>query len=84
MCRHECACARRSDGSAAAQMQEAAMASKGQELLETWLILEYCDQGSFDHAIRNGRFAGNLPSGVLCLMDIAVRLLFDFSRVCCQ
>ncbi|BDA49710.1 probable mitogen-activated protein kinase kinase kinase 12 at C-terminar half [Coccomyxa sp. Obi] len=58
----------RSDDSPADQMQQAA---KGADLLETWLILEYCDQGSFDHAIRAGKYVSDLPSGVLCLMDIA-------------
>ena len=51
--------------SAAAQIQEAAE-DAGPELLETWLILEYCDQGSFDHAIRSGKFnkdlVGNPPA----------------------
>ncbi|KAK9904772.1 hypothetical protein WJX75_002233 [Coccomyxa subellipsoidea] len=56
-------------GNPAAQMQQAA--EKGADLLETWLILEFCDQGSFDHAIRAGRYIDNLPNGVLCLMDIA-------------
>ena len=32
----------------------------GPDLLETWLILEYCDQGSFDHAIRSGKFTKDL------------------------
>lgn len=39
-------------------MQQAA--EKGADLLETWLILEFCDQGSFDHAIRAGRYTDNL------------------------
>ena len=50
-------------GSAAAQMKEAgaqAAADTGPDLLETWLILEYCDQGSFDHAIRSGKFTKDL------------------------
>ena len=46
-------------GSAAAQIQEAAD-NAGPDLLETWLILEYCDQGSFDHAIRTGKFNKDL------------------------
>ena len=46
-------------GSAAAQIQEAAQ-DAGPDLLETWLILEYCDQGSFDHAIRTGKFTKDL------------------------
>ncbi|CAL8464410.1 g3945 [Coccomyxa elongata] len=58
----------RSDDSPADKMQQAA---KGANLLETWLILEFCDQGSFDHAIRAGKYVNDLPSGVLCLMDIA-------------
>ena len=37
-----------------------AAASPGPDLLETWLILEYCDQGSFDHAIRTGKFTNDL------------------------
>ncbi len=49
---------RGSGGNFAAQMQQAA--DKGAELLETWLILEFCDQGSFDHAIRAGRYANDL------------------------
>lgn len=49
----------RMHGSAAAQIQEAAE-DAGPELLETWLILEYCDQGSFDHAIRSSRFNKDL------------------------
>ncbi len=49
----------RMHGSAAAQIQEAAE-DAGPELLETWLILEYCDQGSFDHAIRSGKFNKDL------------------------
>ena len=50
-------------GSAAAQIKEAgaqAAADTGPDLLETWLILEYCDQGSFDHAIRSGKFTKDL------------------------
>ena len=47
-------------GSAATQMARAAADNRKAELLETWLILEFCDQGSFDQAIRGGRFAGNL------------------------
>ncbi|CAL8464411.1 g3946 [Coccomyxa elongata] len=41
------------------------------ELLETWLILEYCDHGSFDNSIRAGNYMCDLTSGILCLMDIA-------------
>ena len=37
-----------------------AAADTGPDLLETWLILEYCDQGSFDHAIRSGKFTKDL------------------------
>lgn len=51
----------RSDGNVAEQMQKAA-AEKGTDLLETWLILEYCDQGSFDHAIRSGQYTNDLVS----------------------
>ncbi len=47
----------RSDDSPADKMQQAA---KGADLLETWLILEYCDQGSFDHAIRAGKYVNDL------------------------
>lgn len=57
----------RTHGSAAAHIQEAA-ADAGPELLETWLILEYCDQGSFDHAIRTGKFNKDLvrPRKLAC------------------
>ncbi|BDA49709.1 probable LIM domain-containing serine/threonine-protein ki at C-terminar half [Coccomyxa sp. Obi] len=41
------------------------------ELLETWLILEYCDHGSFDNAIRAGKYMSDLTNGILCLMDVA-------------
>ena len=30
------------------------------ELLETWLILEYCDHGSFDNSIRAGNYMCDL------------------------
>ena len=50
---------RRGHLSAAARNQDAV--SEGAELLETWIILEFCDQGNFSHAIRHGRFADNLP-----------------------
>jgi hypothetical protein len=45
-------------------------ADPGPDLLETWLILEYCDQGSFDHAIRTGKFTNDLvgEAGRGCLL----------------
>ena len=61
VCFSRVASQRSMDGSAAAQIQEAADGD-GPDLLETWLILEYCDQGSFDHAIRSGKFNKNLVS----------------------
>ena len=48
----------------AAQMAAVAQGA-GSELLETWLILEFCDQGSFDAAIRGGRFKGDLVRALL-------------------
>ena len=66
-CNHFCCLNRstaRGTDDAAAQMAAAAEHAGG-ELLETWLILEYCDQGSFDAAIRHGRFRGDLVRSTL-------------------
>ena len=30
------------------------------ELLETWIVMSFCDQGTLEQAIRQGRFARNL------------------------
>ena len=35
----------------------------GIELLETWLILEYCDCGSLEAAVLEGRYLNDLVRG---------------------
>jgi len=50
----------RNEDNAGEQMQKAA--SSDADLLETWLILEFCDHGSFDQAIRSGKFRNDLVS----------------------
>ncbi|CAL5229280.1 g12574 [Coccomyxa viridis] len=43
-----------------------------QEMLETWLLLEYCDGGPLDQAIKsNSRFKRTMGIILLSLMDIA-------------
>ncbi len=63
---------RRSDDTPADQMKQAA---KGADLLETWLILEYCDHGSFDHAIRAGKFVNDLVRTANCCTHVCIALL---------
>ena len=58
----------------AGQMARAAAENRKAELLETWLILEYCDQGSFDQAIRSGKFVGNLVRGCMAAALNSVRV----------
>lgn len=45
------------------------------ELLETWLVMEYCDRGSLLQVIRAGRFIKDGTADLLamykCLLDIA-------------
>ena len=44
------------------------------EMLETWLILEYCDHGSFDTAIRSGRYVNDLVRAALeSAFDLLIR-----------
>ncbi|KAK9842451.1 hypothetical protein WJX81_000763 [Elliptochloris bilobata] len=45
--------------------------SKVSELLETWIVLAFCDQGTLEQAVRQGRFTGTLAAIYLCLLDIA-------------
>ena len=59
----------RPQDSAAAQMRQAAR--EGADFLETWLILEYCDQGSLHDAVCSGRFRRDSGAGLLCLLDVA-------------
>ena len=30
------------------------------ELLETWIVMSFCDQGTLEQAVRQGRFTNNL------------------------
>ena len=69
---------RRSDDSPADQMKQAA---KGADLLETWLILEHCDQGSFDHAIRAGKFANDLVRTAICCTHVHKARLHEHSDI---
>ncbi len=32
---------------------------EAEALLETWMLLEYCDQGNLENASRDGRFTGD-------------------------
>ncbi|CAK0735475.1 hypothetical protein CVIRNUC_000587 [Coccomyxa viridis] len=41
------------------------------QLLETWMLLEYCDQGNLESAARESRFKNDFAIIYLCLMDIA-------------
>ncbi|CAL5225265.1 g8059 [Coccomyxa viridis] len=41
------------------------------QLLETWMLLEYCDQGNLESAAREARFQRDYATIYLCLMDIA-------------
>ncbi|BDA40615.1 probable LIM domain-containing serine/threonine-protein ki at C-terminar half [Coccomyxa sp. Obi] len=41
------------------------------QLLETWMLLEYCDQGNLEAAARESRFKNDFATIYLCLMDIA-------------
>ncbi|KAK9916935.1 hypothetical protein WJX75_008980 [Coccomyxa subellipsoidea] len=41
------------------------------QLLETWMLLEFCDQGNLESAAREARFKNDFASIYLCLMDIA-------------
>ena len=62
-----------------------AAADPGPDLLETWLILEYCDQGSFDHAIRTGKFTNDLvcESGHGLLVCLTPRWLEGLHGMLC-
>ncbi|KAL4423975.1 hypothetical protein ABPG75_001276 [Micractinium tetrahymenae] len=40
-------------------------------LYETWLVSEFADGGSLADAIAAGRFAGDMESIMLCLLDVA-------------
>jgi hypothetical protein len=40
------------------------------------LLAQYCDGGPLDRAVRQGRFAGDLASLYLCLMDIAAGMTY--------
>jgi hypothetical protein len=60
-------------------MQQAA--EKGADLLETWLILEFCDQGSFDHAIRAGRYIDNLVRPLMFRCGRVMRAYKHIMRV---
>ena len=60
-------------------MQQAA--EKGADLLETWLILEFCDQGSFDHAIRAGRYIDNLVRPLMLRCGWVMRAYKHIMRV---
>lgn len=39
------------------------------ELLETWLILEYCDHGSLEGSSRSGSYKSDLVSAI-CLCSL--------------
>ncbi|CAL8467074.1 g6610 [Coccomyxa elongata] len=42
-----------------------------EQLLETWMLLEFCDQGNLEAAARESRFKNDFATIYLCLMDIA-------------
>ena len=37
------------------------------ELLETWIVMAFCDQGTLEHAVRQGRFNRNQARPTLTL-----------------
>ncbi|CAL8464929.1 g4464 [Coccomyxa elongata] len=69
--------AARANGYSVAQLGPgSAQTPPEEELLETWLLLEYCDGGPLDRAIANRRFRKNMAAIYLSLMDIAAGMIY--------
>lgn len=52
------------------------MANPSCVFVNSWCCAQYCDGGPLDRAVRQGRFAGDLASIYLCLMDIAAGMTY--------
>ncbi|KAK9917057.1 hypothetical protein WJX75_000396 [Coccomyxa subellipsoidea] len=69
--------AMRANGYSVAQLGPgSAQTPAEEELLETWLLLEYCDGGPLDRAIANKRFTNNMAAIYLSLMDITAGMIY--------